>query len=248
MLVLISSISLGAIYVWGEVGNHEEETPAPINLNGDFFSELWPATLKVTDVQDPTAKLSSFRLLSNENCAVESLHFEFCGFDSKGIKRAYFVDLSPKSGQELLSSHSYEMEGTCEGIHPQVLYEELDKVDISGRVGANGKGISIWADFSSGSNNVYSCGSLYLLLLENGELKPLKKIVFSSSIPWCVIHVGERSTPENVVESENEITAEDSITGFLENLPAEERKGEIWFLSQDLDKAETVEYLQSENS
>jgi hypothetical protein len=225
VLVLMASLL-------GGCAGSGEEIPVPTDLSELSLSQLWEATLEATDVHDLTASLYGFHLLASEDGSLDSLHFEFSGADSKGISKMYSVIVNPKGE---LDWHSYDAHDVKPAIHPIVLFNELDKVDLVD-IAAGQEGLFILVGFREGScryNDIY--------LLKNAELMPLKEISFYSDIPWCEILVCKRNPPENITTNDSESVAEPEEVTIPES--PEDRQCQVWFLSQDLDKAISVKYI-----
>ncbi len=193
-----------------------ERVTIPQNLDELSVVKIWDTVAKVTNVQNDSGELESFRLLIDENGKIDSLTYIF----HEDLK-AYRVDIDSK-GELDWNSYQNKLPATR---HPIEVLSEIDKVRFTS-LKTGEAGLLLQADFSF--NNVgYSNDYLNIYQLENGNLIPLKEIIFNGT-PYCVISVYQRTS--NGLGT----TATTAARG-------ERTSTEIWFLTQDVNRAKIVE-------
>ena len=179
---------------------------------------------KATHVQNDLVELQSFRLLTGKDKQIDSLTFIFLENDTNGRAKAYQVEIN-STGK--LDWHSYKSEFPAT-MHPIEIFTEIDKFNLASLKTGEG-GLELQVDFNF-SNTGYGSDFMNLYELENGNLLPLKEIVFRGT-PVCVI---------SVFQLQKNQSGSTEVTVTRGEIPTTQ----IWFLSEDMSKAETVEYLQ----
>jgi hypothetical protein len=170
--------------------------------------EIWEAVVGEAGAQDTQASLSELSLWLGEDGKVDMLHFIFYARDAKGHSRTYFVQ-SNYDGDVTCYRGDPPTPAAFGEIHPLSVFEELDKVPLTSVQAGHESFIDV--SFVAGDMGYGDAAHPYLL--KDGELLPLKEVIFHTSTPWAEIQVVQRST---------------SV--------------QHWFLSSELDKADSVEY------
>lgn len=200
---------------------------------------MWETVSATIDVQKGGEELESLKLHSNGNRQVDSLSFIFHGFNQKGRPEVYFVSMNSHGEMDW---YSYESDSVNPTLHPLKVFEEIDRLDLAS-LESGDAGLSINVGFQSGDigyRNEY--GNIYHL--EGGILKPLDEIIFHSKYPWCTISIFKLSPNETIITEDGQTISQASTVARVNGtVPPEERTFQIMFLSEDINKAVTVEYL-----
>jgi hypothetical protein len=186
------------------------------NVNEASLVEIWSSVFEAVDFQDSSANLDALIFDIGENGSFDFLHFEFYAMDAQGLSKIYFVN-SEFDGA--VSCYSCDIASVLQRTHPLHILQELDAVPLTAIL-RESTSARIEMDFQAGSVT-YSSEYSHLYHLENGNLKPLKSVVFRTSTSWGVIYV-HRNPSGNAGTS---IMAE------------------LWFPTSELGKAESVEYI-----
>jgi hypothetical protein len=91
----------------------------------------------------------------------------------------------------------------------------------------------------------YRSSYLDLYHLQGGELLPLDEIIFHTQVPWCVIDIYELRPADSVIEEDGVMRVETAPAPVNGVVPPEDRICRKWFLPEDINKAETVKYLEN---
>ena len=202
-------------------------TPTPpspslgLNIYGLPLSEVWTIVKDQTGIENATAVLEEFRLVTAANGSVESLIFTFQG-DNEDIHRWYQVAVSPTGA---ITWDSRAVDGALAGEHPLILFSEIERIPYRELTG-EGTGLIIDVDAQYG-DLAYGAGYKPLFALHQGEALPLESVAFSTDEPWYDIAI--------FVRTSGSPTGEESI-------PEEDSHCCTLFASRDLDKAERVGY------
>ncbi len=222
-------------------GCTKEKVSIPRELDQLSLVGMWETVSETIDVQKGGEELESLRLHANGDRQVDSLSFIFHGFNQKGRPEVYFVSMNSRGEMDW---YSYESDSVNPTLHPLKVFGEIDKLGLAS-LEPGDTGLSINVGFQSGDvgyRNQY--GNIYHL--EDGNLQPLDEIVFHSRYPWCTISVFKLSPNETVITEDGQTNAQASTVVRVNGMvPPEERTSQIWFLSEDINKAETVSYLES---
>ncbi len=221
-------------------GCGKEKVSIPRELDQLSLVGIWETVSATIDIQKGGEELESLKLHANRDGQVDSLSFIFHGFNQKGRPEVYFVSMNSRGEMDW---YSYESNSVNPTLHPLKVFEEIDKLGLALQESGDA-GLSINVGFQSGDvgyRNQY--GNLFHL--EGGNLKQLDEIVFHSRYPWCTISVFKLSPNETVITEDGQTTTQASTVVRINSaVPPEERTSQIWFLSEDINKAETVEYLE----
>jgi len=224
-------------------GCTKEKVMIPQDLDGLSLVQMWEKVSAKIDVQKGGEEMESFRLHANGVRQVDSLSFVFHGFNQKGRPEVYFVSMNAHGE---MNWYSYVSDLVNPTRHPLKVFEEIDKIGLAS-LESGDAGLSMHVEFQSGDvgyRNQY--GNIYHL--EGGTLKPLDEIIFHSQYPWCTTTVFKLSPNETVITRDGQIIAQASTAVRINGVvPPEERTSQIWFLSEDINKAEVVEYLDNGN-
>ncbi len=205
----------------------------PQKLDKLSLTEMWNVVADTADIQERSAELGEMHLRTGADGGVDSLYFTFQGRNEKGIPCIYFAEMGREGKIDI---REYEDEPVLLSAHPMTVFAEIDKLGLASMEPGEA-GLSLQLGFQYGDIG-YSYDHLDLYHLEDGELIPLKEIVFHSRDPWCTVSVFELY-PVAVEEG--------SMASSVKTAPGPVRPGErtsqIWFLSEDVNKAEIVEYL-----
>lgn len=182
------------------------------NVKEASLAEVWKAVVEEAGIRDVSANLSELSLRVDEDGSVELLHYMFYARDADGKAGMYSVN-SEYDGD--VTYYWYPADGA--GVFttdPLGVFEEMDKVPattmLSGEASAH-----VLMSFQSGAYRYNSSVSLIKLYhMKDGELVPLKDVMFRTSVPWGEIHVSKGAAAST----------------------------ELWFLTSELGKAESVEY------
>jgi len=218
-------------------GCAKEKVVVPQSLDKLSLSSMWENVAKSTGVQDASAELESLLLHADKEGKVNSLSFIFHGRNQQGRPEVYFVG---KNSKGELDQHAYGSQSVPMTRHPLKVFAEIDSLGLSS-LEPGDAGLSVQVDFLSGDVG-YSYEYSDIFHLEGGALEPLDRIVFHSRTPWCTIGVFKLSPPETIVTVDGRTVAQ--ATTVAGPVPPGKRTSQIWFLSEDINKAETVEYLE----
>lgn len=204
-------------------------------LGSTYLSELslamiWQAAIECSDIEEPTARLESFRLTVNPDKEISSLVLNFEGTDIGGYPKFCFTSLA-QDGKLIGNSYSNKNAGSFER-RPMEVFRELDKVGLEkmAEMEMGDGGFCLEISFYNGSLNY---NSIYTTIYEmrDGLLVPLKEITFNNQPSVAVIALGQISPDSN-----------STVT-----LPQTEelRTSQLWFLPADVAKAGSVECLKT---
>ncbi len=227
MIAFLPSCAKEKIAVTGEL---------PRELDKLSLTEMWNVVADTADLQKRNAELGTMLLRAGADGRVDSLYFAFQGWNEKGRPCIYFADMGRKGK---ISIREYEINSVSLSRHPSTVFGEVDKLRLAslerGEAGLTLQIVFQWGDLG------YSNDHVDIYHLEGGELLPLKEIVFHSREPLCIISVF-KLYPVDVEEGEM-VSSVTTAPGPV--LPGE-RTSQTWFLSEDINKAEIVEYMESE--
>jgi beta propeller repeat protein len=219
-------------------GCTKEKLVIPQKLDELSLVQMWETAADATGVQDDSAELESLRFHVDENRNIDSLSFVFHGITKNKKTEVYFVS---KYTNGETNWHSYESETMNVTRHPLEIFKEIDKVRLSSlEIGKNG--LIFQVDFQSGDIG-YSYDHSDIFKLEDGTLKQLDELVFHSQYPWCTISAYKLTPNEPVINEDGQTIAQATTTAAGPVSPGE-RTSQIWFLSDDINKAEKVKYLE----
>ncbi len=206
----------------------------PENVNELSLVQMWDEVVKIIGIQEQTAYLDEFLLdVSYQNGKINTLWFTchvtdngpdwthyFIGFD-EGRRLRWQSDETQGVPSELNTRLTY---------NPRILFAELDKIGFS-YVQSTSSGFSVHAQQTRKSTFSIDSPIAIPYHLKEGKLIPLKFITLNSeqlSMPIWVGRGQRQKPPAPPVPPDSEYV-----------------QLEIWFLSEDVARAETVEYLEN---
>lgn len=196
----------------------EEKITFPTALSELSLVQIWEKVVEVTDVQDSTADLRSFSLQGRENemGEISFLYFEFHGMNTEGKSQSYRIDLNGTKGE--LIRHSYDLDEVYMSASPNHPLEYFEELDKVGLANME-TNAHFWIsiDFQWGDLG-WVRDDIYtdIYRLNDGELTSLNKIIFHTDTPVGHIEVANGGARQT------------------------------WFITSDIDKAATVEYLEAQ--
>ncbi len=226
LLLQVTAIGLGLLVVLTVVflsGCSKEKPLISPNIDELSLADMWEAVVKTTGLQEPdNACLESMNLRAL-NRKLQQLDFAFYTSDEPEVTMYHiFFDQSGKLdyfyGQVKNGSN---MPLT---FNPEIVFYQIDRFGLT-NIRPTVSGFTIDIRKQPGVKYVDKPFPLYHL--EDGILTPLALVELSSERPGLPVRVGS-------------IARDEPPKGHFETytLP------EYWFLSEDLNRAETVEYLK----
>jgi len=179
-----------------------------VNAKDASLVEIWEAVVEEAGVQDAQANLSELSLWLGEDGSIDMLHYMFYARDAEGYSRMYVVQ-SNYDGDVTCYRGDSPTSAAFGQIHPLTVFEELGKVPLT----SVQDGHESYIDLGFVAGDIGYGDAAHPYLLKDGELVPLKEVIFHTSMPWAEIRLVQGST---------------SV--------------QHWFLSSELDKAESVDY------
>ena len=203
-------ICLAVVLIVSAIGcGKKEDVVFPTALSELSLVQVWNTVTEITKVQEQTVELRWLSLSLTNKSTLDFLIFDFYGLNANGKTKYYQASVGPRGK---LIWYSEDLDKTVSDISPNnplIYFEELDKVGLAT---INPENISV--EFRAGAfgyNNAYS-NTIYQL--EDGNLIPLKEIIFHTDTPFSAIEVYYNRT-----------------------------KTQTWFLTRDIGLAASVEYL-----
>ncbi len=203
-----------------------EKVALPENLDGLYLVRIWDTVARVTGVQNDSTELQSFRLVTSPDGKIDNLSFMFLKINASGNSE-FQVEINSRGEVDW---HSLQRSLPRTLHNPVEVLAEIDKVRLASLRPGPG-GLELDAGFQFGPVQ-YSNYQLNIYQLENGKLLPLKEVDFNGT-PFCVISVYQRFA--------NGL----GLASPAAAAPGDRSSTQIWFLSEDIQKAQTVEYLKN---
>ncbi|MBN2238402.1 MAG: hypothetical protein JW712_01405 [Dehalococcoidales bacterium] len=201
-----------------------KESSLSISRNDFTFSSTWDEILRITGVEESTVRLDSYELKVRET-GIQGLSVQFLAGNGSGQPFMYYVQMD-KHG--VFTHDVYESSGYWDEYNPRTIFNELDRYGLPAiAAGADSTGIRIRP---ADTERTYEIDDIFLL--ENGILTPLRRVSFGREASWAGIEVF-RYYPDDFGTGP-------LIIDSLRVLP-----WQTWFVSEDLDNAETVDYLEN---
>jgi hypothetical protein len=198
--------------------------------------ELWDMVADSTDIQEQTAELSTLHMNCDDESRLDHLYFTFGGRNSEGRPCIYFADFNHGSKIDI---RAYEVDSFAVKRHPALIFEEIDRIGFDSLTPGD-EGLTIHISFLSGDVG-YRNDNLDIFHLENGTLAPLNELIFHSNVSWCTISVYQLVPNDSVVTEDGQATAQ--ATTAAAPIQPGERTNQTWFLTEDINMADTVTYL-----
>jgi hypothetical protein len=211
----------------------------PQSLDKLYLTEMWSEVAEAADIQEPGAQLGDFRLRADENGGIDLLSFNFLGRNKEGVPCIYFADMGQKGKIDI---REYEGEPESFSAHPMPVFAEIDKLGVASlEPGESGLSMEICIQ---GGDVGYSYDYSDIYHLEDGGLRQLEEIVFHSETPWCTIGVYKLSPLEMITTEDGQTVTQ--ATTVAAPPPPGKRTSQIWFLSEGINRAEKVKYLETD--
>ncbi len=187
------------------------------------LADMWSAVMQTTGVQEPdNAYLESMKLRARDG-KIQHLDFAFYTSDESGVTM-YNIFFNEKGKLDWFSGQIKNGGNMPLSLNPEIVFAQIDRFGLI-NIRPDVSGFTI--EVRKQTNVQFIDGLFPLYHLEDGKLAPLALVKLSSDRPGLPIQIGSiaRTVPrENIYETYT--------------LP------EYWFLSEDLERAETVEYLE----
>ncbi|MBN2074272.1 MAG: hypothetical protein JW762_01850 [Dehalococcoidales bacterium] len=204
------------------------------DMNELSLLELWGMIADSTDIQEHTTEMSTFQMSCDAEGRLDRLSFDFGGTNNEGRPCIYFADFNYESKIDI---RAYEVDSFPVKRHPALVLEEIDKIGLD-VLKPSSEAMTIHISFTSGDVG-YRNDNLDIFHLENGVLVPLDEIIFHNQASWCTISVYHLVPNDSVVDENGQTTT----TTAPAPVPPGERTSQTWFLSEDINMADTVTYL-----
>ena len=121
----------------------------------------------------------------------------------------------------------------------QVIFEEIDKVGLDSLdTGEHG----LFVRISFGGSARYTSQNMDIFHVENGNLQPLEELIFHVPYPLCDISIEKLLTP--ATEGSATVSTVVSTTIATGSASFGSKRCQQWFLSEDINSADTVKYLE----
>jgi len=196
----------------------------PVDIDELSLAGTWDGVIKTTGVQKPDdAYLESMRLRARVG-KIQHLDFAFYTSDESGATM-YNIFFNEKGKLDWFSGDIKNGGNMPLSLNPEIVFTQVDRFGLT-NIRPEVSGFTIDVRKQTSAEFDYRLFSLYHL--EDGVLAPLTLVKLNSERAGLPIQVGSIAIsrpPEGHYETYT--------------LP------EFWFLSEDLDRAETVEYLEN---
>ncbi|MDY6833377.1 MAG: hypothetical protein SVY53_01065 [Chloroflexota bacterium] len=232
LVILALPIIFVALLVSG-CGLSTALVPLSTNVSELSLVEVWDEVLGVTDMQNSSARLEHLIIHTDRDGMIENFSLSFYAMDSYGQARLCVAERQYRGDLRCSTTNIESLPQGIFTLQPHLLFQELDNLDLVDLEPGDG-GLHIKIDSLAGSVG-YDVDYTNVFVIENGELRPIRNIVFRSAEPWTEIWISQSSLSQEGDESVVE-TAPGPV-------PPEERQSQIWFSSYDMHKADVIEYL-----
>jgi hypothetical protein len=231
-VVLCFTILLVAVFLPGcDSADKSTTGEIPRQLEKFSMADIWIEVARATDLQPESAALGSLHLTIIEDGVINSLYFDFRGWNKNSRPCLYFASLNYKNKLDILK---YEADSVLPSQNPLAVFGEIDKLGLAS-VERGDKGLIMHIDFQWGDIG-FNHNYLDAYQLQDGNLLPLEELIFHTADPICMIHVYKNYVNEDATP----IAVSASLV-----LPGE-RTSQLWFLSDDIINAESVKYLDTQ--
>jgi len=206
---------------------------APPNAYGLPLAAIWDRAVTAAGVDNYTAALDHCLIALDAGGSLESVYLDFTGI-AGGMRRCYSFQYTQKRAGFSLRDGG-EAGNTSSCVHPLAMLTPIESLPFRD-IAFWGDALVIIAEGQSGSLR-YEAGHSDLFLLENGTLKPLREVAYSTDRPWYTIIVSLRKAPDLV-------TIEDGTTVIRQTAVVPEppgmRSSFVVFTPEELARAETA--------
>lgn len=240
--IFAAVVCLSMIFIAASISGCSKEAENKIMISRNFeelsLVEMWFAVVDAIDFYANSAELQSLRLHTDKDGEIESLSFDFYGLSLTGTPLVYSACMN---SQGCIKWYSYEIDSMPETRDPLRVFSQIDKVGLSSLIPGEA-GLSLQIGFIYGSIR-YSYDYLDIYHLASGTLKQIEDIYFHGEFSYCTINICKLFPPENVITKDGETIVQSSTSAGP--VPSGERTSQIWFLSEDVNMAESVRYLEN---
>jgi hypothetical protein len=218
-------LCLAFIFVVTVLPGCSKEKPL-ISLNIEELSlvDMWRTVVQTTGVQEPKySYLESMRLRARDG-KIQYLDFAFY-IPGESEPTMYHTFFDEKGKLDWFSGQIKNGGSIPLSFNPEIVFTQIDRFGLT-NIRPEVSGFTIEVRKQTGVQFVYKLFSLYRL--EDGILTPLALVKLNSERPGLPIQVGSIAIsrpPEGQFETYTE--------------------PEYWFLGEDINKAERVEYLEN---
>jgi hypothetical protein len=204
----------------------------PLAVDEYSLVGLWDKAVEITGVQEMSAQLGDFWLRVEADGSTRLQHFYFHGNDQKGYPKLYRIDTKPGGEMVWHADDAKSVPLTCD---PRPVFEEIDRYGLA-EISKGDDGYSLQIRWQWGSRH-YSDENLAIFCLLDGELTPLAEVAFATDMPWAAIEVYPMYIVSQTMDEDGHVSKQ-STAGR-----GEKSTMQVWFLFNDLNKAETVKHL-----
>ena len=192
----------------------------PLNLDALALTGLWDAVVEVADLQESTAQLDDLWFTTDKAGELISLNMNFTGLDEKSKPSYYRTVLRL---DDKMTVYRSEMESIRSSMHPFVIFEEIDKVGLD--------------SLDTGEHG------LFVLISFGGSARYTSQNmdIFHVPYPLCDISIEKLLTP--ATEGSATVSTTVATTMATNTAPSGNKRCQQWFLSEDINRADTVKYL-----
>ncbi|MDV2988912.1 MAG: hypothetical protein P3T54_01945 [Dehalogenimonas sp.] len=188
---------------------------------------VWHQVVDVIDVQEETARLDTFNLLTDADGDIQKLSLKFYGYDTDGSPKFYSAEMN-SAGQLVVKT--LVTTSVLEYRHPLGILAELDAVGIAALERGDG-GLAVQIRFQR--NDIgYTYDYVDVFHLAHGHLRQLELIRLSSNYYSCTIEYFRLQKSDSGINTTPPMP-----------VPPGERTGQVWFLTEDINRATDVVYL-----
>jgi len=207
----------------------------PENVNELSLVQMWDEVVKIIGIKEQTTYLDQFVLdVSYQNGKINTLRFTCYVINNEPEWTHYFIGFDEDRGLRWQSDETQEVSSEFNILltyNPRIVFVELDKIGFSNvQSTSSGFSIRVEKEYDHAFSNDDAPGWL-ISHLKDGQLIPLKYIKLSSnhsSLPVWIDRGQRQKPPASPVPLDSDYV-----------------QTEIWFLSEDVARAETVEYFQN---
>jgi len=220
-LFLMSLVIICSLVVSCNPGGSDYGSRLDISLDVQelTLTQLWGTIVEEIGIREETAQFNSFTLDTNGRGEIQRVLFLLWGMSTANQSTSYFVEINNREHQKLLTENSDVSDSSINSSHPGEYFDEIDKVGLP-NIQSDTDGIRISINDMVPGGDYRSSEEVNLLFrLEDGNLVRLQRVKFRDEPYIFGVKVDKK--------------ARDGEPFY----PLE-----IWFLEQDLTKAEIVEY------
>lgn len=213
VLVVVGLLMVAMTSLVSACSESSDTVRVGVNVKEASLAEVWESVKEKAEVQDMFANLTELIIEVDEDGAVNLLHYAFYATDARGKAGMYFVN-SEYDGDVTYYCYPTDSAGFFT-TNPLVVFEQLDMVPTA-TVLSGAASARLRMDFNSGAVRYSSSVSpVSLYHLKDGEPVPLEEVMFRTNMPCGVLRISRGAVAST----------------------------ELWFLTGELGKAESVKYV-----